>query len=166
MPIRLRAARASAMMRVLPYSNSLIVIGLRLLNGDVGGAFARLREDLELRSGARVFANQQRIAREGAVQVLTDQRCPRSECSVGRYGDQQARQQCQRLQWCDSRVTTRAGYCAHLDPIRIATDVSPRRSGLVFRVTVLSGGFLTPMVLRLRRADISPPGYPRPGSAA
>src|ERR1700692_2596267 len=25
---------------------------------------------------------------------------------------------------------TRAGYCAHLDAIRIATDVSPRRSGL------------------------------------
>src|SRR5260370_28020119 len=98
MPIRLRAARASAMIRVLPYSNSLIVIGAaRLLNDDVGGALAGLREDLELPSRARVFADQQGIARKSAAHMLSDQRCPRGDCRVGPYCDQQTSRQCRRL---------------------------------------------------------------------
>src|SRR5579859_3785008 len=97
MPIRLRAARASAMIRVLPNSNSLIVM------------------------------------------------------------------------WDSSAVATRVRYCAHLEGVRIATDVAPRRFGRVFRVTVLSGGFLalpaSPIrsrgpgnrdVLTLRRANSKP----------
>jgi hypothetical protein len=113
-----------------------------LLDEDVVRAFAVLRQDFKLRTRTRIFANQQRTAGIGSVQMLADQHRARAQSCVGRYREKKSRTECQLFQFRLSCVATRAGYCARKDTAGSATDVSGPAANGVLYVTVWSGGIL------------------------